>query len=440
MNHASTYLSEVAHFYTDENSSEHSYRTAFQNYLATIFPASDGYTIQQDAKAIDGNKPDYIVLRDKVPLLYIEVKKVGEDLDKIEKSSQADRYFGYTNLIISDYVEFRFFRNGQRYNEPILLADTHKPSRTLSLRPERGEYLARTIADFVSEQKEPITRATHLAKIMGGKAQRIRDNVIALLESDSDRKSELEKMQRFIKNHLIAEFTTEDFADMYAQTLVYGLFAARYNDTTLDTFSRQEARTLIPATNPFLQSFFDHISGSAFPRRLEILVDELCVVFAHADVRTLMEEYFKQMTLDGGAVEAPDPVIHFYEDFLREYDPKKKMEMGVFYTPLPVVRFIVRGLDDLLKREFGITDGLADTTTIEHRSGRVYINDTQYWDEVPEAVWQFYIGGYQPAQKYLKDRKGRKLTSAEFENYERMIVSLNETIKVMDEINGIWKI
>lgn len=365
MNHTSPYLSEVAQYYADPNSSEHSYRTAFQNYLATIFPADQGYFIQQDAKAIDGNKPDHIILRNQVPLLYIEVKKVGEDLDKIEKGSQADRYFGYTNLIISDYVEFRFFRNGQRYNEAIKLADIHKSTRTLSVHSDRGDHLARTITDFVSEQKEPITRASHLAKIMGGKAQRIRDNVIALLASDSDRKADLEKMQRFIKDHLIAEFTTTDFADMYAQTLVYGLFAARYNDTTLDDFSRQEARSLIPATNPFLQSFFDHISGPSFPRRLEIIVDEFCVVFSHANVRTLMEEYFKQMTLDGGAKESPDPVIHFYEDFLREYNPKKKMEMGVFYTPLPVVRFIIRGLDDLLKREFGIHDGLADTATVD---------------------------------------------------------------------------
>lgn len=172
-------------------------------------------------------------------------------------------------------------------------------------------------------------------------------------------------MMRFIKEHLISEFEVKDFADMYAQTLVYGLFAARYNDETLESFSRQEARDLVPATNPFLKSFFDHISGSSFPKRLEIIVDELCEVFSHADVKSLMEDYFKQTNLFGEEHEAPDPVIHFYEDFLREYNPKKKMEMGVFYTPLPVVRFIVRGIDDLLKREFDILDGLADSEKIE---------------------------------------------------------------------------
>lgn len=358
------YLSEIAKYFEDENSSEHSYRTSFQNYLATIFPEIEGYFIQQDQRAINGNKPDYIVLKNKVPLLYIEVKKVGEDLNKIENSSQADRYFGYTNLIISDYVEFRFFRNGQRYDDTISLGDVQVKARAVSPKPENAERLVRTMQDFIESQKEPIKSGKHLAKIMGGKAQRIRDNVIAFLQTEGTDKDELIRMRKFIKEHLIENFTDEDFADMYAQTLVYGLFAARYNDESLTSFSRQEARDLVPATNPFLKSFFDHISGTSFPRRLELIVNELCEVFTHADVKSLMEDYFKTTDLFGADHESPDPVIHFYEDFLREYDPSKKMEMGVFYTPLPVVRFIIRGIDELLKREFGIAKGLADNEKI----------------------------------------------------------------------------
>lgn len=376
------YLSEIANYFGDENSSEHSYRTSFQNYLATIFPESEGYFIQQDQRAINGNKPDYIVLKNKVPLLYIEVKKVGEDLNKIEQSNQADRYFGYTNLIISDYVEFRFFRNGQRYDDIISLGDIHNKQRSITPRAENAERLVRTMIDFVASQKEPIKSGKHLAKIMGGKAQRIRDNVIAFLHTESTDKDELIRMRKFIKDHLIENFTDEDFADMYAQTLVYGLFAARYNDETLESFSRQEARDLVPATNPFLRSFFDHISGTTFPRRLELIVNELCEVFSHADVKMLMEDYFKTTDLFGTEHDSPDPVIHFYEDFLREYNPAKKMEMGVFYTPLPVVRFIIRGIDELLKREFGIAKGLADnekisvTKNITNEKGKV-IKDTR---------------------------------------------------------------
>lgn len=358
------YLKNIERYFYDEQSSEMSYRTAFQNYLETIFSKENNFHIQHDPKAEKGNKPDYIVLRDKVPLLYIEVKKVGEDLDKIEKSSQATRYFGYTNLIISDYCEFRFYRNGEKYDEHIALATVNTRAHSIVTHPENSERLARTILDFVKSQKEPIRSGKHLAKIMGGKAQRIRDNVVAFLESEKTEKDELVRMMQFIKEHLIAKFSERDFADMYAQTLVYGLFAARYNDTSKDTFSRLEAQTLVPKSNPFLQHFFGHIAGVSFPPRLKIIVDELCEVFTHADVKALMEEYFKKTSLFGEETESPDPVIHFYEDFLLEYDPAKKMEMGVFYTPLPVVRFIVRGIDEILKKEFGITNGIADNSKI----------------------------------------------------------------------------
>ncbi len=371
------YLNEIARYFSDSQSSEMSYRTAFQNYLETIFPVADKYVVQHDQKAVAGNKPDFIVRRGDIPLLYIEVKPVGTDLDKVEKSSQATRYFGYTNLIISDYCEFRFYRNGERYSLPIKFAEANEKTHHFAPKAEQGEYLERTIREFIESQKEPIKSGKHLAKIMGGKALRIRENVIAFLERESSDKDELVRMMRFIEDHLIANFGKEEFADMYAQTLVYGLFAARYNDPSLGDFTREEARALIPATNPFLQKFFDHISGASFPKPLVIIVNELCEVFSHADVKELMEEYFKITSLFGDEYESPDPVIHFYEDFLREYDEKKKMEMGVFYTPLPVVRFIIRGIDDILKKEFGMQKGLADnsktTITVEetHKGKKV---------------------------------------------------------------------
>ena len=364
MSAASQYMSEVSTLFSDHTSGEYTYRTALEQYLQTVFTKVDGYTVRHERSTGDSNKPDFIILRGSVPVLYIEVKKPGEDLDKIEKSNQAERYFGYTNLIISDYIEFRFYRNGIRYEDPIALATIDRTMQTLIPCLGQEQHLRDVMTDFTTSQKEPIKRGKHLAEIMGGKARRIRDNVVAFLQTESTEKDELLRMRRFIKEHLLENFTDEDFADMYAQTLVYGLFAARYNDDTPDTFSRQEAMTLVPATNPFLRSFFGHISGTTFPRRLELIVDELCEVFTHADVKFLMEDYFKQMKLDGTTDEAPDPVIHFYEDFLREYDSSKKMDMGVFYTPLPVVRFIIRGVDELLKREFGIVKGLADNEKI----------------------------------------------------------------------------
>src|SRR5690606_31777074 len=119
---------------------------------------------------------------------------------------------------------------------------------------------------------------------------------------------------------------------------------------------------------------FDHIVGPDFDKRLEYIVNELCEVFAHANVQHLMKQYFKD-DLWGNIEEGPDPVIHFYEDFLREYDPELRKKMGAYYTPLPVVRFIVRSVDHLLQKEFNLPSGLADTSKLENGTHRVQILD-----------------------------------------------------------------
>ncbi|MFA7285997.1 MAG: type ISP restriction/modification enzyme [Candidatus Paceibacterota bacterium] len=352
------YLQEIQKYFKDVNSSEMSYRTPFQNFLETIFKREDKFLVQHDQKSINGNKPDFIVLKNNVPVLYIEVKKVGEDLDKIEKSNQADRYYGYDNLIISDYVNFRFYRYGKKYEEEISLGDIDKKDKIIT-ENSKTEFLTQTILDFANSHKEEIKAGEHLAKIMGAKASRIKENVFYMLSSENERFAEILKIREVIKENLISSLSDEDFADMYAQTLVYGLFAARYNDKTKESFSRYEAIELAPKTNPFLKRFFGHIAGESFPDRLRFIVDELCEVFTHADVHKLLTNFY------GKEKDTKDPIIHFYEDFLREYDSKKKMEMGVFYTPKPVVDFIIRGVDFLLKNEFGISGGLADKTKIK---------------------------------------------------------------------------
>lgn len=356
------YVHELSRYFVDSNSSEMSYRSPFQQYIEQIFRKEQGYLIQHDPRAVAGNKPDFIVIHHQLPVLYIEVKRIGEKLDKIIQSTQASRYFGYTNLIITDYLTFHFFRNGQPYDEVISLGAPQMAARTITPQLEQAERLARTIVEFTHSQREPIRSGKHLAKIMGGKAQRIRDNVIAFLQEQNDRTAELFRLKAVIQEHLVAKLEIPDFADMYAQTLVYGLFAARYQDQSLESFTRQEARDLVPPSNPFLRHFFDHIAGASFPARLDIIVSELCEVFTHADVHALVTTYYTPQR--GQVSDAKDPIIHFYEDFLSEYDTAKKMEMGVFYTPQPVVRFIVRAVDQLLREQFGLPRGLADDSTV----------------------------------------------------------------------------
>ncbi|MCH7827094.1 MAG: N-6 DNA methylase [Bacteroidetes bacterium] len=368
------YLQSVSQKFKHEETSEMGYRKEFEILIEEIFESINVHRIDHDPKAKKGNKPDFIVMKADIPILYIEVKDIGTSLDKIEKSEQMARYFGYANLVLTDYLEFRFYRNGQRYEEPIKIANYNLKNRIISPNPKCYEHLAKSLIDFAQSHKEPIKSGLHLAKIMGGKAQRIRDNLLQFLSTDLKKNTEINKIYNTLKKLLVHDLTPDSFADMYAQTLVYGLFVARYHDETSDDFSRQEARDLVPASNPFLRHFFDHIAGADFDKRLKYLVDELCEVFSHANVPHLMKQYFKD-DLWGKTHEGPDPVIHFYEDFLKEYDANLRKKMGAYYTPQPVVRFIVRSVDYLLKKEFGLSSGLADTSKLENGTHKVQILD-----------------------------------------------------------------
>ncbi len=368
------YIQSISKKFSYTETSEMGYRTDFEDLLKGVFESINVTRFDHDAKADNGNKPDFVVRKNNIPILYIEAKDIGISLDKVEKSEQMSRYFGYANLVLTDYVEFRFYRNGIPYGEPIKIAEINKHSRALTPVEKNYEYLSQSLLDFTKSHKEPIRSGKHLAKIMGGKAQRIRDNLREFLSHKSESNQEIEKVYETIKKLLVHELSVDAFSDMYAQTLVYGLFVARFYDESQNSFTRQEARDLIPKSNPFLRDFFDHIVGPNFDKRLEYIVDELCEVFSHADVQELMKEYFKD-DLFGDTHQGPDPVIHFYEDFLKEYDSELRKKMGAYYTPQPVVHFITRSVDYLLKNKFGIIEGLADTSKSEKNVHRVQILD-----------------------------------------------------------------
>lgn len=336
---------------------EHAYRPALEQLFKALLP---GYSVFNDPARSEFGNPDFAILLNSTPRCYAETKDVTVSLDKIAKSEQLDRYLGYPNLILTNNLEFRFYRHGSLYGEPIELIKEQSDG-TYLINEDRCEELGNKVQAFVDLPSITVKRAGHLAGIMGKSAQRIRSNVLRYLESENDQSAELTKQFETFRDLLIKDLTKDDFADMYAQTLVYGLFAARYNDDSLDTFTRREARDLVPKANPFLRKFFDHIAGESFDYRLEIIVDELCDVFMHSNVHDLMHEYYRSKNLFGGEEQSPDPVIHFYEDFLREYDTQKKIDLGVFYTPPAVVSFIVRSVDEILKEKFDIKEGLAST-------------------------------------------------------------------------------
>ncbi len=155
------------------------------------------------------------------------------------------------------------------------------------------------------------------------------------------------------KQVLIPDLSESDFADMFAQTLAYGLFAARSRHTGAEPFRREHAAREIPKTNPFLRKLFDTITGVALDDEpFAGFVDDLTQLLARADMEAILADFGRRTRQD-------DPIIHFYETFLQAYDPKLRELRGVYYTPEPVVSYIVRSVDAILKRDFGLPEGLA---------------------------------------------------------------------------------
>lgn len=353
------YLDELAEQLRSGHAREHAYRPALERLMSSF---DDTLAVNDPARSENGN-PDFVFLKKSnkdIILGYAEAKDITVDLDKTLKTEQLRRYAGYDKLFLTNYRDFVFLASGEEYlrislgklNGDKFEVDN---SQTARLVDELGAFLAR--------KPEAIKSGKRLAVIMGGKARRIRDNVRQYLDhEENERNIELEKIYGLMKTSLVHDLTKEQFADLYAQTLVYGLFAARYNDGTPDDFDRREAVEAVPKTNPFLRQFFNHIAGADFDARLRYIVDELCEVFAISDIRALVRNQATKFAVD----DEQDLTIHFYEDFLKEYDPVMRQKMGVYYTPVPVVRYIVRSVDRILKEEFGINKGLASSETVDH--------------------------------------------------------------------------
>lgn len=215
-------------------------------------------------------------------------------------------------------------------------------------------------AAFETGYRQTIRDSSTLTVQLAKEARGIRDRVLDVMSVET-RNGYVHLLYDKFRDTLIHDMTEEQFADMYAQTVVYGLFSARCMDPTQDDFSADEAIECIPSTNPFLKSLMRECLGSAGGSALsfdELEIGNVTNLLVHADTESIISDFNRQT---GGGRE--DPVIHFYEEFLTAYDKTQKVERGVYYTPQPVVNFIVRAVDHILKEQFGLADGLASEET-----------------------------------------------------------------------------
>ncbi len=346
------YLSKINILYRTGNAREHAYRGDLANLIMSI--VGDILVTNEPARVACG-APDYVLTRKEVPVGYIEAKDIGVDLLSKGLKEQFDRYkAGLSNLIFTDYMEFHFYKEGVLTTKIAIAKLEH--GNIVPIR-ENFDQFSELIRNFTLTVTQTIKSPTKLAQMMAGKAKLMADVIEKSLTQDDkeEKRSQLKSQMLSFQQMLIHDIDNKSFSDIYAQTIAYGMFAARYHDPTLPTFSRMEAAELIPKSNPFLRKLFQDIAGFDLDSRLVWIVDELINIFLASDVAEIMKNF-------GKSTKQEDPVVHFYETFLGEYNPALRKARGVWYTPQPVVNFIVRAVDDILKSEFGLSQGLADTS------------------------------------------------------------------------------
>lgn len=212
---------------------------------------------------------------------------------------------------------------------------------------------------FVTAYHQVIRDSASLTVKLAAEAQAIRDRILDIYTVETH-DGYVHKLFKDFKDNLIHDMTKQQFADMYAQTVVYGLFSARCMDKTQDSFNAKEAIACIPNTNPFLKRLMEECLGESSERLLtfdELEVANVVEILTHTNTDLILADFNRQT---GGR---EDPVIHFYEEFLTAYDKGQKVDRGVFYTPQPVVNFIVKAVDSILKNDLGLEDGLASEQT-----------------------------------------------------------------------------
>jgi hypothetical protein len=378
------YLRRIEADHQQGNDTEHTHRPALKTLFETLDPR---IIATNEPKRIECGAPDLVITGKKNKLLlgHVEAKDIGVSLNEAKKSDQLKRYLpALSNLLLTDYVEFRWFVDGAE-RVKFRLGEV-KPNGEIIPNPAAIAHAEKVLKEFLARDPVRIDSAEELARRLARLAHLIRDSIAAAFQTKNASEVLIDWRSVFAQT-LLSELADEgkeaEFADMFAQTLAYGLFSARVMSASSRQFTLAEAAKLIPRTNPFLRDFFELITGPKLDDEPFVgFVQDLVTLLECADMALILEDF-------GKGVESGrrrDPVVHFYETFLSAYDPKLREMRGVYYTPEPVVSYIVESIDWLLREKFGLKDGLADKAKftftrkdgdkeIEEESHRVLILD-----------------------------------------------------------------
>ena len=358
MNAFTRYLHALESALQAGDATESTHRPALKSLLESL---QQGIVAVNEPKRIACGAPDFAVRRidasgNGVTLGYLETKDIGAPLDAAEMTDQLQRYRdNLPNLILTNYLEFRWYVDGARQQDA-RLAEWDAHAKRLRRTPNGANELHALLQNFLAHTPTPIADADALARQMARYAHLIRDAIIAAFQQNlaSDLLCDLRTtFAETLLPDLDQPEKLADFADMLAQTLVYGLFAARCYHTANQPFTRAHAAHEIPLTNPFLRGLFDTLTGAELDHEPFMpFVDDLVELLAQANMTHILNTF-------SARAQREDPVVHFYETFLKAFDPKQREQRGVYYTPDPIVGYLTRAVHSLLQRRFRLPDGLA---------------------------------------------------------------------------------
>ncbi len=324
------YLAAIRKAHAAGDSTEHTHRPALKALLESVGRA---ITATNEPKRIACGSPDFQITRKGIPLGHVETKDIGANLDEMErgKGPSGEQFLRYRdalpNWILTDYLRFDWFVAGEK-RPTARIAELDAKGKIKAL-PDGEESVGQLFAAFFGQAALTVGTAKELAHRMAGMTRVIRDLIAGTFEHEKEH-GWLHNWLAAFRQTLIPDLDARRFADMFAQTLAYGLFAARVHAPPGKPFSREMAAFDLPKTNPFLRKLFAEIAGVNMPDSIAWAVDDIVELLKHADMAEILTDFGK-----GKGKE--DPVVHFYETFLAAYDPKMREVRGVYYTPEPVV-------------------------------------------------------------------------------------------------------
>jgi predicted helicase len=337
-----------------ENSQRGGERSHYPSLKRLIEDLMIGINARIEEKGNQAGIPDLTIRKNDRILGYIEAKDIHIDLGKIQKTAQIKRYLESNigdNLILTNYLEFWWYVDGE-CEKTAKLADLEEGKIILinNLQPIRE-----LLQLFLNQKAKDINNYYDLAKEMAAYTKTIRNAIQSSLEIETTTE-ELNQLKSTFKKLLLLDIDNDKFADMYAQTIAYGLFTAKIGHAQNPgqfAFNRTTASIYITDRIPFLKGLFDLVLGTDSVSKIHKSIENLIDLFNTIDMTNILENF-------GQETRTEDPVIHFYETFLAAYESSLRKSRGVYYTPEPVVNFIVRSVDNILDQVFDLEYGLGN--------------------------------------------------------------------------------